>query len=491
MLEASRLIAGLAVAAAGLLPASWAGAAAMGPEEAYHLLNRAGFGATPQEVAQYARLPRAQAVDKLFRESVAAATTPPPESALEYLPPGRLRGMSEEERKALFREQRETAIDLRGWWVREMLATPSPLSERMTLFWHNHFVSSLQKVKSAKLMYRQNELLRRHALGNFRTLLHAVAKDPAMLIYLDSATNRKEQPNENFAREVMELFTLGEGRYTERDIKEAARAFTGWSLDPRSGEFLWRMGIHDHGVKTVLGRTGDFDGDAVLDILLAQSHTAEFIVEKLWREFVSPAPDPAEVRRVAWGFRNSGYEIKTALRELLLSWAFWAQENRGALVKSPVDWVVGSLRQFGFQVADPLPFVFALRQLGQDLFAPPNVKGWPGGEAWINSATLLARKQFAERLFRADASMTAGMPPAPGERSGTAGKPADAGRERLLRAVRELRFDSRLWLAETERAGLTPEAVMLATAPERESVPQAQGVQRIRLLALDPAYQVK
>ena len=174
-----------------------------------------------------------------------------------------------------------------------------------------------------------------------------------------------------------------------------------------------------------------------------------------------------------------------------MSWAFWAQENRGALVKSPVDWVVGSLRQFGFQVADPLPFVFVLRQLGQDLFAPPNVKGWPGGEAWINSATLLARKQFAERLFRADASMTAGMPPAPGERSGTAGKPADAGRERLLRAVRELRFDSRLWLAETERAGLTPEAVMLATAPERESVPQAQGVQRIRLLALDPAYQVK
>ncbi len=401
MLEASRLIAGLAVAAAGLLPASWAGAAAMGPEEAYHLLNRAGFGATPQEVAQYARLPRAQAVDKLFRESVAAATTPPPESALEYLPPGRLRGMSEEERKALFREQRETAIDLRGWWVREMLATPSPLSERMTLFWHNHFVSSLQKVKSAKLMYRQNELLRRHALGNFRTLLHAVAKDPAMVIYLDSATNRKEQPNENFAREVMELFTLGVNQgYSEYDIREGARALTGYTYEHYTGQFRFNLAQHDTDPKTLFGQTGPWTGDDFCTLILQQPHTARFIAGKLFEYFAYPDPDPKVVAQLATVLRGNGYEMAPLLKNIFMSEEFYSAKAVGTQIKSPVQLMVGMARDFGVKGADYNYLFQVCADMGQELFQPPNVKGWYGGRDWINANLIFTRYNHTANFIR-------------------------------------------------------------------------------------------
>ena len=195
-----------------------------------------------------------------------------------------------------------------------MARTSAPLAERMTLFWHNHFTSSLQKVRSPALMYRQNVLLRRHALGNFGELL-AASRDPAMLVYLDAASNRRGQPNENFAREVMD-FTLGEGQFREDDIREAARAFTGWSIDPASGEYLFRPRIHDSGEKTVLGRKGNFRGEDVLDILLAQPATAQYVAARLWREFVSPQPDPAQLERVARVFRASGYDIRSALRAL-------------------------------------------------------------------------------------------------------------------------------------------------------------------------------
>jgi uncharacterized protein (DUF1800 family) len=312
----------------------------------------------------------------------------------------RVRQLSDEERREL---QRKTGIALRRWWVDTLFAAQTPaeqLRERMTLFWHNHFVSSVQKVKSAKLMLDQNRLLRRHALGRFDELLHAVGKDPAMVVYLDSASSRRGSPNENFAREVMELFTLGEGNYGEQDVKEAARAFTGWSIEPASGEFRWRPFAHDDGIKTVLGVSGKLDGDAVLDILLARPQTAEHLTRKLWREFVSPTPDEREVRRIAARLRASGYDLRLALGELLRSPAFWAAENRQSLVKSPVDYVVGSFNTLAMEPPDTAALAGLLRQLGQDLFAPPNVKGWPGGEAWINSSTLLVRKQMAERLLR-------------------------------------------------------------------------------------------
>src|SRR5512145_1457863 len=378
-----------------------AAAQSMGAADARHLLARTGFEARLADVDTFARLSRREAVERLLAQGNGAAVTPAPAWVGEWTDSRRVRAMDPDERKLFVREQIERGLELKGWWFSEMARTPAPLAERMTLFWHNHFTSSLQKVRSPALMYRQNVLLRKHALGNFGELLHAVSRDPAMLVYLDSATNRRGQPNENFARELMELFTLGEGKYAEQDIKEAARAFTGWSLDLDTGEFRFRRRQHDDGLKTVLGRTVR-TGDEVLDVLLAQPATAEYVAARLWREFVSPQPQPEELARVAATFRESGYEVRAALRALLRTPAFWAPQNRAALIKSPSDLVVGTMRQFAISVNDPLPFVFLMRALGQDLLSPPNVKGWPGGEAWINSTTLLARKQFLERLLRVE-----------------------------------------------------------------------------------------
>jgi uncharacterized protein (DUF1800 family) len=293
--------------------------APMGVEDARHLLNRAGFGARPADLAEFSSLTRAAAVERLLAATPTEVRTPVPVELTEYIPPLRIRELSDEERREL---QRKSGIALRRWWVDTLFAAQTPaeqLRERMTLFWHNHFVSSVQKVKSPKLMLDQNRLLRRHALGRFDELLHAIGKDPAMVVYLDSATSRRGSPNENFAREVMELFTLGEGNYREQDVKEAARAFTGWSIEPATGEFRWRPFIHDDGEKTVLGVRGRLDGDAVLDILLAQPQTAEHLTRKLWREFVSPTPDEREVRRIASRLRGSGYDLRLALGELLRS----------------------------------------------------------------------------------------------------------------------------------------------------------------------------
>jgi len=356
-------------------------------------------------------------------------------------------------------------------------------------------------------MYGQNAMLRANALGNFGALLHAMSKDPAMLVYLDSAQNRKGQPNENFAREAMELFTLGEGHYTEQDVKEAARAFTGWSLDRETGEYRFRPGVHDGDIKTVLGRSGHFDGDAVLDILLAQPAAAEYVTAKLWREFVSPDADPREVKRIAQAFRGADYDIKTALRALLLCDAFWARENRGTLVKSPIEFVVGTLRQLEVQPQSGLPFAILSAGMGQNLYSPPNVKGWPGGNVWIDTNTLLARKQFVDRLARVDETpqpMAAAMPTGSVPKQalspqGVAGdEKARAQRLALLadRGMRNLQFDAAGWLAL--RAGATPEdkehaaqALLLALPPQTPTPPGDDALAFVRATLQDPVYQLK
>ncbi|HUL40904.1 MAG TPA: DUF1800 domain-containing protein [Burkholderiales bacterium] len=469
-------------------------AAGMGFDDARLLLNRTGFAASQSEVNEFAGLSREQGVERILSGIRNTTVTAPPAWVNDPITPPRvLRNLSQEQRKAWRQDEIRKGIELRAWWLQEMIVTPSPLTEKMTLFWHNHFVSSQQKVKYSKLMYRQNVLLRKYALGNFGTLLHAVSRDPAMIIYLDSATNRRGHPNENFAREVMELFTLGEGHYTERDVKEAARAFTGWSIDPETGDFRWRPFFHDDGDKTVLGKTGDYDGDDVLNILLERPETAEFVVAKMWREFVSPAPDPKEVARIANQFRGSGYEIKVALRGMLLSEAFYSQNNRAALTKSPVELVVGTLRQFDFSVPDALPFAFTVAQLGQNLFSPPNVKGWPGGEAWITSATLLARKQFLGRLFRAQE-----MPR--GVRTGMKGmgKPkaggilGTEGRERFVRAMEGIQFDANRWLSQFNIDPRTQAVrLALASAPVDRIEENAHGLELIREITRDPVYQLE
>lgn len=469
-----------------------ASAAGMGYDDARHLLGRTGFAPTDREVRQFAELSRAAAVDRLLDGVHPAAGSEPPPEVREFIPFPQLRALrknaSEDERKAFLRAQIERSLELRAWWLKEMLDTDSPLTEKMTLFWHNHFVSSQQKVKSPALMYRQNLLLRRYALGRFGDLLHAVARDPAMVLYLDNASNRKGNPNENFARELMELFTLGEGHYTERDIKEAARAFTGWSIDRDTGEFRIYPRQHDDGEKTVLGRSGRLNGDDVLDILLKQPATAEFITTKLWREFVSPQPEPAEVRRLAAVFRDSGYDIRALLRAMLTSEAFFATRNRAVLVKSPVEFVVGTLHQFDIHPADLRPAALLVRNLGQDLFAPPNVKGWPGGETWINSSTLLARRQFVARLFRA-AEM-----PVEREMKGDA-RPEKRLAMVMQRAARDYRFDASTWFAgfpgseAARRADMA--RLLLPGAPVETPVVDDTLRGYVAGLVRDPMYELK
>lgn len=486
----------------------------LGTDNARFFLTRTGFAPSPVQIAAFASLTRQQAVDQVLTQASTTTVVPAPDWVSQPpISPRSLKGMSEDERKAWRAQEIRQGFELRGWWLRQMLSTSSPLAERMTLFWHNHFVSSQQKVRYSLLMYRQNALLRQHALGNFGKLLHAVSKDPAMVIYLDNANNRKGIPNENFAREVMELFTLGEGHYGEQDVKEAARAFTGWSIDPDSGDFKWRARMHDDGIKTVLGKSGNFDGDDVLDILLAQPACAELIVAKLWREFVSPEPDAREVARIAQRFRASGYEIRTALRELFLSPAFWDKKNRGTLVKSPVELVVGALNQFEFTYDDPLPFTFAVAQLGQNLFNPPNVKGWPGGNDWINSSTLLARKSALERLIRATGNgeqnamrKRVAMMRVAQEEMGGAGKvkgQGALGREgkmRLAVATAMIAFDPDRWLKQFgTRADAVPDAsqrqairsMVLPLEPVEPVGIDLPGSAYVRALVMDPVYQLK
>ena len=462
----------------------------IGYEGARHLLNRTGFGATDAEIRDFAPLEREAAVDRLLAGSRREAVTAPPAFADgPFVPFVPLATLGEEERRREVQRRRDEGFALREWWLREMLATPSPLTERMTLFWHGHFATGQQKVYSALLMYRQNALLRSEALGNFGKLLHGIARDPAMLIYLDNARSHRRAPNENFAREVMELFTLGEGRYSERDVKEAARAFTGWSVERESGTFLRRAAWHDPGAKTVLGRTGRFDGGEVLDILLARPETAELVAAKLWREFVSPTPEADEVKRLAVVFREARHEVKPLLRALLASRAFWAEENRGVLVKSPVELVVGTLRLFEMRPIDLRPAAIACATLGQNPFAPPNVKGWPGGEAWINASTLLARKQLVERVLLNDDRPDAGMRAAAEPMREPATDPQERFRRAMERGLAAYRVDWERWPGH--RAGESVDRLVLAVAPALPVPDDVRGLERVRRLAGDPAFQLK
>ena len=369
------------------------------------------------------------------------------------------------------RERQQKGQELKTWWFKEMIMTPSPLTERMTLFWHNHFTSSLRKVKWTPLLYRQNLLFRRMGMGSFQDLLFAVAKDPAMILYLDTQTNRKQQPNENFARELFELFTLGEGHYTEQDIKEAARAFTAWKFNRRNGTFHIARRQEDTGLKTVLGKTGHFTGDEVLTLTLKQPSTAPYLVAKLWREFISDEPDPRQVNRLAATFRNSGYQITPVLRQLFLSSYFWAPANRGVLIKSPVDLIVGTTRLFSLPVSNSHLLPRLSRKLGQDVFDPPNVKGWAGGTHWITTTTLLERWQVLQRALRGhEMSMHR-------HKMKTRGKESPMGQTKSSRIL-DLSMNQL-------------QNVMLAIAPGEPIPNDDERSALVRHLILDPVYQLK
>jgi uncharacterized protein (DUF1800 family) len=272
----------------------------------------------------------------------------------------------------------------------------------MVLFWHGHFATSVEKVRDPYLMWRQNELFRRLATGNWLELLIYVAKDPAMLIWLDQAQSRKEHPNENFAREVMELFTLGEGHYSESDVTEAARALTGWSYDRMTQKFVERPNWHDGRAKTIFGRTGDFRGEDVLEQIVAEPQAARFITAKLWNFFAGETPGDQLVTGLAGTFRAASNTFKPLLRTMLLSEEFYSPTVIRNQVKSPVQWLVGSVRVLERNLPPPVICLGLTQNLGQDLFAPPNVKGWDGGLSWITTNTLFTRYNEAAALVRGE-----------------------------------------------------------------------------------------
>lgn len=382
---------------------------AMPKEEARHLLVRTGFGANFDELNRYSKLSYEKAVDQLLESVNEELATQPPAWLQKPIVKNdkKIKNMLPEQKKAMRKKRKQQELELKGWWVAEMANTESPLTEKMVLFWHNHFTSSLKKVKQPVLLYRQNELFRKHALGNYKELVHAISKDPAMLGYLDNYKSRKKSPNENFARELLELFTLGEGNYSEQDIKQAARAFTGWSVDRKTGKYIFRKNWHDAGDKKFLGEQGKLDGDDVIEIIFEQPDVATLLVNKLWFEFVSETPDKVEIQRLANHFRANNFEIKPLMRELLLSKPFRSPSNYARLVKSPLDYIVGTLRMLEIPVANGRAAAFASAHLGQSVFDPPNVKGWPGGKDWITSSSLLTRQQLLERMFRGKAAGSA------------------------------------------------------------------------------------
>jgi uncharacterized protein (DUF1800 family) len=385
-------------------------------ESAAHLLNRAGFGGTPLQIQYLANLSHDDAVAELLNYEKQPDDFDPPSWAkpdpdrAEKL--AAARKAPEEERRKLQQEmqqnQRQHMLELKSWWLRRMTFSPRVLQEKMTLFWHGHFATSMEKVRDAYLMWLQNDLFRRMATGNWTEMLTAVAKDPAMLIYLDQAQSRKDHPNENFARELMELFTLGEGHYTEKDVTEGARALTGWSFDRMTQQFMVRPFQHDRGEKTFLGRTGNLDGNDVIAQIVAQPQAGRFIMAKIWRFFAGEEASPELTDGLAAVFREHDNTFKPALLAMFRSEEFYAPAIVRNQVKSPVQWLVGSVKVLERELPPPVVCFGLTRNLGQDLFAPPNVKGWDGGLTWITTNNLLARYNAAAALAQGDFAGLAG-----------------------------------------------------------------------------------
>jgi uncharacterized protein (DUF1800 family) len=363
-----------------------------------HLYHRAGFG---PEIARYAELkkPLAHHLDQLLANSRAtpAALSVMSENDLKTAEVLKMAVLgNEEEKKEMVKDIVRRGRDLNLAWLDQMATTQDLLREKMTLFWHGHFAC---RVVNAFFVQNQNNTLRSLALGKFGDLLMAVSKDAAMLNFLNNKQNKKNSPNENFAREVMELFTLGRGHYTERDVKEAARAFTGWNFD-QTGRFVFRRFQHDDGPKTFRGKTGNFTGEDIIRMVLDDRQTARFIVQKIYRYFVNDEVDPGLVAELAQGFYESEYDLGRLMARILAADWFYEPKNMGCKIKAPVELLTGLRRQFGATPADTEPLLFAQRLLGQVVFFPPNVAGWPGGKTWIDSSTIVVRTLLPAVMFR-------------------------------------------------------------------------------------------
>ena len=395
-----------------------------GEAEARHLLERAGFGGTPAEVAALAALTPKAAVRRLvYFEGAPQAKLPDFEPSgifdegLDPFPPSRpaTTALARQQGEVLgiqakpagnrrlqpvvnaffywLRASRLETDRVAYWWANRMLLSPRPLQERMALFWHGHFATNEDKVRDCRKMLKQLRLFQRLGLGNFRTLLIAVAQDPAMLAFLDAGVNVKGSPNENFAREIMELFTMGVGHYGEADVREAARAFTGWNY--KGLDFDFKADAHDGGIKRFMGQEGRFDGVEVIDIILAQDAAAEFIAGKLHHHFVGDAPSADGQRELGVWLKSANYDIAAFLERLFLSRRFYAPEVLGTRIKGPVEFVVSTYRKLGLLAVPGAPdFNTVTESLGQRLMHPPTVAGWSEGRSWITPSLLFERGNF-------------------------------------------------------------------------------------------------
>ncbi len=372
----------------------WASPEAMTQDEARHLISRTGFGASPAEITAMTGLSYKDGIRQILGTIETEPSNPMPDwvDAWRY-PHDQIWALGPTATDLFFTNRWLEITQLQHWWIKEMIETPSPLTERLTLFWHDHFATGYDEHESPQWAAHQNRLLRTHAAGNFADLAGDILEDPSMLVYLTNVENSAEAPNENLAREFLELFTLGEGRgYTQQDVVETARALTGHSVnDFAGGDFTFDPETHDFNEKTILGITGPHRASDLPDIVMNAPDFGPFIVEKLWLEFVSHQPDPAEVSRLTAIWRAADWEITPLLKAMFLTDAFWAPENRGNLVKSPVELMVGSIRTFGITLPQVDGVTWAASDLGQTLFFPPNVGGWPDGTEWINDATASGR----------------------------------------------------------------------------------------------------
>ena len=370
---------------------------------AAHLLRRAGFGGTPDDIRRYAGMHPREAVSSLIHFADTSELPQQPDDVFD--PRDQLlavRSADSESRRQAFADVRKQMVKSVGsmqyWWLNRMLSTPAPLQEKMTLFLHGHFTTAaIQKGVWPTYVWQQNQLFRNSALGNLRMLTVAVSQDPAMLLYLDNASSNKTHPNENYARELMELFTLGHGNYSEEDIRQSARAFTGWTIDRRAGTFATNPRTHDDGTKTFLGRSGNFDGTDIVEIIYEQPACSRFWAQKILNFFVYNDPEPPLIDALANVIRKNNYELAPVMSTVLQSDVFYSPRAYRGLVKSPVEYVVGTYNAFALNAID-MPALRALQQMGQVLFYPPNVAGWRGGATWITSQTLIARENFVAAL---------------------------------------------------------------------------------------------
>ena len=402
--------------------------AQFGYEQARHLLWRAGFGGTPQQIQTLASWGPEKAVDYMLGVEKVAFENP----KADLFDKGIMRPPSEEDRMAYrmaqrsqdedavakFRKMRMDAeradrrqiVDIQKWWLKRMIETPRPLEEKMVLFWHGHFATNYRTIENSYHMFLQNEMFRRNALGNFGDLLFAIIRDPAMISYLDNNDSRKGKANENLAREIMELFSLGVGNYTEKDIKEGARALTGYTFS--DDVFVFQKNNHDDGKKTIFGKTAAMDGDDFVRAILEQRAASMFVVRKLYSYFAKELP-PLErlpdseldqptasvLNGLSQTFLAARYDLKPVLRKLFLSEHFYATSLMNEQIKSPVQLVVGAMRSLNTPARDLSILNDALDLMGQNLFFPPSVKGWEGGRSWINTSTMFVRQNIMAYLL--------------------------------------------------------------------------------------------